>query len=401
MNKVGFADDLHRKQVCETVEEVCQYTNFSCNELPKTMQEIGIAQNLTKLEVQFHTSGVGAKKRRQEMKGNKNSLPGPLRVDTRYLGVNENVDGHAFKEVSKRQKAIEDSWMVIAKFAMSSAMVRLRKLVFQSLVYNIGLTGMEVWVLSNRQLDCLDPKICFYGRKVMRGAGCSKSGDKKEPDTKFKQITNKDVLRWLQICPFGIELRVRRLKWWQDVVKRPKLNEMLITALFQRKWPWGEVKKSQWELQLELDFQELVQYDDFYLLKDIVNNLFVLFEDKELAEVFVQHDVTVIRRRFVTKEISDQKIKDVPVALKDVQDGMYVCEVMELNGTKCQYSCNSLRGIKMHRRIKHRVRNSVAMAAVTNQCIFCSSVSSDKQCAVDHMIRSLRRGHFFFGPTEA
>jgi hypothetical protein len=43
---------------------------------------------------------------------------------------------------------------------------------------------------------------------------------------------------------------------------------------------------------------------------------------------------------------------------------------MEINGTRCQYSCNTLRGIKMHRRIKHRVRNSVAMATVTNQCLF-------------------------------
>ena len=110
-----------------------------------------MAQNFTKLEIQFHTSGGGAKTARRAMTMNKNRLPGPLRCNVRYLGVNEIVGGHAYPEVSKRLTS-HGRIMAGARSCMSSV-VRLRCLVGQSLVFNIGLAGMEVWVSVKKTVE--------------------------------------------------------------------------------------------------------------------------------------------------------------------------------------------------------------------------------------------------------
>ena len=155
-------------------------------------------------------------------------MTGKLAHVSRYLGGRFHVDLWAHVEVSYRLTAIKIGWNSCAHFCCSKVTSRFRKLVFGSLVYSPALAGMEIWTLSESQVDQLNTRVLFYVRKLMRDDACLKP---EKPEEHHRAMTNTTVWRTMGLVPAGLELRIRRLKWLQEMVKHPANNDHLWTAL--------------------------------------------------------------------------------------------------------------------------------------------------------------------------
>ncbi len=72
----------------------------------------------------------------------------------------------------------------------------------------------------------------------MRGKATDKSGQK--PLT----ISDLEVLKWMHLWPFTVEITVRRLKWLQSMLAFPDQHTMVLTAIFQKDYGGTEVEES-------------------------------------------------------------------------------------------------------------------------------------------------------------
>jgi hypothetical protein len=87
-------------------------------------------------------------------------------------------------------------------------------------------------------------------------------------------LSNHVIWKKVRLVPVGIELEIRRLKWWQQVVDEPRNNRGLIAAIFgtfpfEKQKPFdpgtGVVQREQaspWLLQLCEDLASLCEIDD-------------------------------------------------------------------------------------------------------------------------------------------
>eukprot|EP00959_Pyramimonas_sp_CCMP1952_P006117 128182-Pyramimonas_sp.AAC.1 len=68
-------------------------------------------------------------------------------------------------------------------------------------------------------------------RRLLKGKASGKEQQEGE-DVQYHAMTNKQVLSELRMVPASLAVRVQRLKWWQEVSRRPLCNLQLIGAMF-------------------------------------------------------------------------------------------------------------------------------------------------------------------------
>ena len=71
----------------------------------------------------------------------------------------------------------------------------------------------------------MDATIFRFARKVLRGATCKKVVVE-DGHTKYHAIPDSDVGKLLSFVPAKLELRVRRLQFWQSVARDPFLQSL-------------------------------------------------------------------------------------------------------------------------------------------------------------------------------
>ena len=193
-------------------------------------------------------------------------MPGKCARSATYLGGRQHHLDLVEEELEARHRAARVSWATFGRFWSRSPLPKEANcLVFARTVVSALLSGLEALVLTDAQLHRLDSVILTYGRKLVRGAAGAKEVSA-DGDIKFTACTSRQVGDFLRLVPCAIELRIRRLRWLQQLVHRPVLHANLLASLFGR-FPFESAQRpafscdtNPWARQLYDDVQQLVRY---------------------------------------------------------------------------------------------------------------------------------------------
>ena len=165
----------------------------------------------------------------------------------------------------------------MGRFGSAECSLRIRRIIFRSMVWSALLTGWETLLPSRADCRAFDKFTVSKGRSLMR---CKASGRWIDTDgtKRYHALTNAEVLRWLKLVPTHLELQVRRLRWWQTIFMDREGNEALLGIFFGRLGAEVEGPLLEdgtlspnahlWVLQLEVDLQSLTDIEpgkDFIL----------------------------------------------------------------------------------------------------------------------------------------
>ena len=109
------------------------------------------------------------------------------------------------------------------------------RLLFRGMVQETLLSGLEATVLRSVDIRKLDRALLQLGRKVLQGVACEKQTVVDQhgfSSIKYQAKPNEFVWKQLQMAPCDIELRIKRLTFWQQVARAPDLHVSLLASVF-------------------------------------------------------------------------------------------------------------------------------------------------------------------------
>ena len=324
--------------------------------------------------------------------------------ELKYLGVYLAADGTNTAEVNARLAAAWKRWMCFTNVWFSNNLcLRMTRLFFQALVYNVLISALEAYVLSDAELDKLTCFVCKRARALLRG-----KAHKHDKDTGVHESwTNGQVLKACRLLPVHLELRLRRLKWLQCMVKHPQDAGAMLAAWFmQLDWDKDD-KPNPWTLQLQADIDSLAPFGcDFSSDQDF--QLQHVFSKWEYQKTIIDVDLTEVRATWLSK-LETVFCRVGAGGEHDVKETR--CDIEVEEGVRCDYIATSHANL-IHHQVRsqlpnHGVRNMLRFIVVTNQCLFCSSVHANIQTTQQHVINSFRcmnckidRGYKQVAPVE-
>ena len=171
--------------------------------------------------------------------------------------------------------------------------------IFRALVFNALVSGMEILVLS-------------LGRKQLRGAVCKKNTDASGEKT-YRSLTNAQVLEKTSFrTTLSLELRIRRLRYNQQLARRPANHRQVFAAMFGQ-YPFeseptiapdGTVHESNpWLDQFIEDMEDLLYLDSAAELLYGLSSRQPLALFQEFCAAFCQVDPTELRVRILSVRI--------------------------------------------------------------------------------------------------
>ena len=164
------------------------------------------------------------------------------------------------------------------------------------------MSGLEAFVVSDRQCHLLDSAIAKICRIAMQG----KAVRRNQSGEVVGNLSNLDVLRHWRIATCCTELTIRRLKWMQQMALHPQQHHLVLCAIFgttkgelQHGFSHGVIDDviqdhaSPWALQARKDLLCLRGVDEGNdLLEEVGEQLFRLLRDPEIKGRFIELDVT-------------------------------------------------------------------------------------------------------------
>eukprot|EP00959_Pyramimonas_sp_CCMP1952_P178586 3732823-Pyramimonas_sp.AAC.1 len=112
-----------------------------------------------------------------------------------------------------------------------------RRMLFMSMVQGALYSGMECFTLTSSEHGQFDRFLLGKIRKLMHGTGCKKQVN--NGVTRYTAADSQQVWRWIRLAPSQIELRIRRLQFWQRVSRFPHDHNQLLATMFGQA-PWEE-----------------------------------------------------------------------------------------------------------------------------------------------------------------
>ena len=95
-------------------------------------------------------------------------------------------------------------------------------------IQNTALSGLEAYVVSERQCSRLDSAINRVARVCMRGAATEMD----ENGVVTGGTSTMEVLRYWRMGTASVELAIRRLKWLQQMALHPCDHRLVFNTIF-------------------------------------------------------------------------------------------------------------------------------------------------------------------------
>ena len=95
-------------------------------------------------------------------------------------------------------------------------------------IQNTALSGLEAFIVSERQCSKLDGAIAKVARICMRGAATKKDANGEV----VSNISNLEVLRFWKIGSSSTELSIRRIKWLQQMALHLSEHRLVFNSIF-------------------------------------------------------------------------------------------------------------------------------------------------------------------------
>ena len=406
-----YADDVARTSLCQSATELSVKLNTANSLLSAALRPIGIAQNVGK---QVHVpcfvrQGADTYTRAVFCE---DLLPGNTCRMAKYLGVLHHAIGNDSPEILQRIRSADIGWFSMGKFWFRQGLFRTALvLVFKGLVYSPLLSGLEALCINKSHLAQLDKYVIKRGRQLMHGAACEKTSA--DDGIKYKAVSNVEVWRFLQSVPTHIELRVRRLKFWQNVAMHRELHTVLLACLFGD-FDWEQTSSldmegkptrqaNPWLQQFAQDIDELAVLDSAaYMVSLLRGRVLLLFT--EFREDFLRIDVSELRARFLGREIPPPGWVEPPgdpadiILLPDDDAAVFTCDRKCSDGSVCNKQFSTYRQLRLHmvhtKDGEHGSSRLVQdLAAVSNVCPWCRNRYASRESAKKHIKEAFNRGY--------
>ena len=401
----SYADDVCQKHVVQDSTDMSFRAALSSALLEQSLETIDMAQNEDKQVHHVLFRGTGADENMRAAYGGK-LVPGKIARCFKYLGGLSQYSGRNAAEIGARLRAANSAWCCFRRF-WSRPKIPTRPLrnVFSCNVYSKLLSGLEARVLLDGECRRLDRAVLGYGRKLMRGEACAKVVAE-DGTTLYHAVPSIDVWRFLQLAPTSIELRVRRLRFWQSVARNPGLHVALLAAVFGQcefeTLPTvdlhGRVSRNAnpWALQFKSDVESLAECDDGKdLVEQLAGRVVRVFSD--FREAFARVDCSVLRRQFLSVAIPPPGFEyPAPDLLDAVEtERPHKCDCLLDNGSLCEAAFDSWQKLLVHKTFtksgNHGKPSVARQAAVTNVCPWCRHVYASQRTAQSHIRRALQK----------
>ncbi|CAK0853967.1 unnamed protein product [Prorocentrum cordatum] len=150
--------------------------------------------------------------------------------ELKHLGAWFNAVNSNSNELKARLAAITKGWMMVQGFWYSSSPLRIKRLMFISLVSGAALSGTVAFCWTAAETKQLCGALACKLRSMM--GGTAKAGP-----SHITTLTTREVYRHWNIVPFALEATVQRLKAWQAIARAPR-NHAHLLAIF-----YGEMQR--------------------------------------------------------------------------------------------------------------------------------------------------------------
>ena len=174
--------------------------------------------------------GKEAQKQKRASTEREIEAPGKASWVLRYLGplLHHTLNNSA--ERTARKEAMRKKFYSMGDFWRSKAPFTYKKAIFISKIAETGISGWTSFYLQNIDYETRQQEILRYARKILGKAAWKQIGT--EQKIEYRPISNAEVLRKFRLCTIFTELRVRRIKWVQKMVKCAHRHIFENTALF-------------------------------------------------------------------------------------------------------------------------------------------------------------------------
>ena len=264
-------------------------------------------QNASKMVSVVSFTGPGSRTELRDIA--KYTVPYKIATSAKSLGSIINATCSATEEISERLTAVRMArYRSKSMWNQRGISWKLRRITLIAQIQNSALSGLESYVLTDRQCGLLDSAIAAAGRSALRGKAIQRGED----GAVTGNLTNAQVLHYWDIPTTKTELRVRRLKWLQKMALHPLDSVLPLAALFSTclgeqgepemacTLPDGGIGPgaSPWTIQAYNDIDHLLITDEGSDLLVGLNKKYLrIFQDQLLANEFAALDLDFLRKR--------------------------------------------------------------------------------------------------------
>ena len=407
----AYADDVARTSLCSSPGELAQKLHHANSLFSQALQPLGVAQNVEK---QVHVPCFLRRGADQHTRAvfHQRLLPGNTCRSAKYLGLLHHALGNESPEIEQRIHKADVAWFSMGRLWFRQGLLRVALvLMFKGLVYSTLLSGLEALCLTRSQLAQLDRYLLKRGRQLMHGTACEKKST--DHGMVYKARPNIEVWRFLQAVPAQVELRIRRLKFWQNAAMHREIHAVLFACMFaQFDWELSATvddtgkptaRAHPWLQQLAQDVEEMSVLDSAsYLVSQLQGRVLLLFTD--FRDDFMRVDLAEFRSRFLGHEIPPPGWVEPPddaseiFVLPDEHDEpVFTCDKKWDDGSCCNKQFSTYAQLRTHivhtKGGEHGIRPFFATAAVTNICPWCRHRFASRESTKNHIRAAFLRGH--------
>ena len=417
-----YADDVQKTVVVnheDRVRDVIKKQSSSNGSMDDAMGKHNLKQNKSKQVVQPNFVGKGSQAQLRRLYGNKHMVEGQVSRVTKYLGSMISSTGSNAAEIESRLKATKGAFHEFYKFWYKQGVAfSFKKLVMQAKVQSTLVSGLEAFIVSDKEAEQLDRLLMQLCRRALAGKATQKL-----EGGRISKWTNVQVRQKFGLLPTSLELKIRRLRMWLNMLRHPRDALMPLTAIygaFQFDLTQGIAEKTNpWAEQIWRDFGLLASlYEDEmsevreYLNAATMHRLFFDENWEDVKERIVELDLRQLRARARGVTIAPPPgltSNTVETAGQDPPEGAAARDgdSRDEGGVEMsqQYMCNLITGdvactscfpsshaLLIHQVMHHGLRKPLNMFVLTNQCPYCASTFLTREIAMDHVARALAKG---------
>ena len=417
MGRTGFVDDLGVKVTGGSLEELLEDEAMEQAVLKDQLGDMGVGLNQPKqVNVPEAPSQYSLRKLFSMRKCN-----GEVAIDARYLG-GRHTHGLVLKhELDRRVKAVKMGWLTMNKFWTSAAPFKLKRLMAMALLQGNAISGLEACVGSAGKaitvvtLRRLDTCILKYLR-VSLGTKARWRQKRDQGEEGYGSIPNEEVWAKCKIAPCLLELRIRKLKWYREVVAHQQEHQQTILAWL------GDIAcepvdvdtltaqgflssaANPWAKQFEADVLSLEALDsgqDLLLEVEAGGKINIIQLFREAADLFLGIDVAELRAQYFSVAVGPPGFGALTGGCQSqtsekAEGTGFRCVETCADGSICSLAFVSFRQLMAHisqsRAGTHGRKSLEHVLTLTNECPICRSTFKNRHGANTHVTASRWRG---------
>ena len=199
----------------EGAKAIARKLNGITSKLSNRVGRLGASLNQQKTMAALNIFGKGAQDKERKVNSGAAGFCGQTGRHVRLLGPYLHTEGHINQEIKNMIKAARKGWRQLGNIWKEKIPMKLKKVLFISHVQEALLSGMTAFVVTDKQCSDLDSAVAPMLRLVLQG----KAAKRDHQGNAIKVLSNEQVRKKLRVAPSTVELRTRRVRYLQRVVK--------------------------------------------------------------------------------------------------------------------------------------------------------------------------------------